>query len=176
MKKFQRLHEDGKQQISSFQVPLYQTQLIITMDRYFLDESDTNRLKPAICALILRDGKILMIKRAKEDLGAGFWTPVTGSVMKDEEIEHAIHREVMEEVSLKIELVRKVWQCQTSNHEYLLHWWIAKWSSGEVVPEPSEVEEFRWLTVPEILQLSPVFADTTYFFKNIWSQTEINDT
>lgn len=144
------------------------------MNKYFLGDVDKNRLKPAICALILRDGKILMIKRAKEDLGAGFWTPVTGAVDAGESILDAVIREVNEEVGLQVSPVKELWQCQTSKNEYLLHWWLTRWDSGEVIPEPSEVEEFRWLSVAEILQLSPLFEDTVYFFENIWSQNDIS--
>ena len=144
-----------------------------TMNKYFLENADKDRLKPAICALIQRDGKILMIKRAKEDRGAGFWTPVTGSVEAGESILDAVKREVREEVRLEIAPVKEIWQCPTMNNEFLLYWWLVSWVSGNVVPEPSEVEEFRWLSIEEILQLTPLFEDTVYFFEKIWSQNDI---
>ncbi len=140
------------------------------MNKYYLDETNEKKLKPAICALIQREDKILMIKRAKDDLGAGFWTPVTGAVDAGESIQDAVIREVTEEVKLEIVPVKELWKCLTSNHDYLLHWWLVRWVSGEVVPEPSEVEEFCWLNVAEILKLSPMFEDTAYFFKKIWSE------
>ena len=144
------------------------------MNKYYLDDTDKNKLKPAICALILRDDKILMIKRAKEDLGAGFWTPVTGAVDAGESILDAVIREVKEEVGLQVSPIKELWQCQTSKNDYLLHWWLTRWDSGEVVPEPSEVDEFRWLCVDEILRLSPLFEDTVYFFENIWTHIDIS--
>ena len=138
------------------------------MKPYFLDDSQKSKLKPAICAIILKDSKILFIKRAKGDLGAGYWTPVTGSVLLGEKFIDAVHREIEEEVKLKVEIIREIWQCPTSNNEFLLHWWLVNWVSGEVIPEPTEVEDFRWVSVPEILNLRPVFDDTTYFFQEIF--------
>ena len=139
------------------------------MKPYFLREFDENKLKPAVCVLIERDDRILMIKRAKEDVGAGYWTPVTGSVNLDEKIIDAVHREVDEEVNLKIEPVKELWQTPTTNFEYLLHWWWTRWVACEVIPEPAEVEDFLWLEVDEIMKLKPMYADTYYFFDNIWN-------
>ena len=138
------------------------------MQPYFLQKFDADKLAPAVCVLIEREGKILMIKRAKEDVAPGFWTPVTGSVESGEKIIEAVHREVKEEVGLTIEPLKELWQSPTRKGEFLLHWWWVRWLAGEVVPEPTEVENFKWLDVQEIFKLAPMFEDTIYFFKTIW--------
>jgi len=62
-------------------------------------------------ALILKDDKILLIKRTKKLVEGGKWALVGGFVERDETLKEAVEREVMEESGYKIkniELLRVI--------------------------------------------------------------------
>jgi ADP-ribose pyrophosphatase YjhB (NUDIX family) len=50
-------------------------------------------------ALILREGKVLLVRRA-QDPGKGYWTNPGGYIEQLESIEHSIEREVLEETGI----------------------------------------------------------------------------
>ena len=50
---------------------------------------------------------------------------------------------------------------------FRLHWWTADATNGEVVPDPVEVAETRWVTPEEFTALTPVFDGDREFFERI---------
>lgn len=76
-------------------------------------------------------------------------------------------REVMEEVGLTVSPGAKVWESQTDDGHFRLHWWTADASDGAVVPDPVEVAETRWVTPQEFLALDPIFEGDREFFERI---------
>ena len=66
--------------------------------------SFTNR-GPCIDALIIRDEKILLIKRAAENY-TGYWALIGGYLEWDESLEDCVKREVKEEVGLDVTNVK----------------------------------------------------------------------
>src|SRR6201982_327655 len=68
------------------------------------DASPPRRPQLAVSAVIFRDGKILLLRRAKSP-GHGFWSLPGGRVEFGESLHVALAREVDEEAGLKIEIV-----------------------------------------------------------------------
>ena len=58
----------------------------------------------AVSAVIFRDGKILLVRRARSP-GKGFYSLPGGRVEFGESLHTALHREVDEETALQIEIV-----------------------------------------------------------------------
>jgi 8-oxo-dGTP pyrophosphatase MutT (NUDIX family) len=77
-------------------------------------------------------------------------------------------REVREEVGLTVVPSAKVWESRTADGQFLLHWWSARADEGEVVPDPREVAESRWVTVAEFLALEPLFPADREFFTQVF--------
>ncbi len=107
----------------------------------------------AVSAAIFRDGKVLLVRRAKSP-ASGFYSLPGGRVEFGETLHTALHREVDEETALRIEIAglagwREVVPGAGGGGHYLIMSFAARWSSGEPVLN-DEHDDFRWLA-PETL-------------------------
>src|ERR1700757_4298446 len=89
----------------------------------------------AVSGAIFRDGKILLVRRARSP-GAGFYSLPGGRVEFGESLHTALHREVSEETGLKIEIVslagwREVLPSTGGGGHYLIMSFAARWIAGE---------------------------------------------
>jgi 8-oxo-dGTP diphosphatase len=101
----------------------------------------------AVSAAIFRDGKILLVRRARSP-AKGFYSLPGGRVEFGETLHAALHREVDEETALKIEIIglagwREVVPGTGGGH-YLIMSFAARWIAGEPVLN-DELDDFRWL-------------------------------
>ena len=106
-------------------------------------------------------GRYLFIRRGLTLLRApGFWCFPGGEVESGESWEAAVEREVKEEVGLCVSAGEKIHESVSPNGEYLLYWLrvTMKEPGQSVTLHPVEVEEARWLTPREALQLEPILA------------------
>jgi 8-oxo-dGTP diphosphatase len=114
----------------------------------------------AVSAAIFRDGKILLVRRTRFP-ARGLYSLPGGRVEFGETLQAALHREVDEETSLRIEIVglagwREVVPGTTGGGHYLIMSFAARWASGEVVLN-DELDDFRWLSPGSLgdLELTP---------------------
>jgi 8-oxo-dGTP diphosphatase len=121
----------------------------------------------AVIAVITKGEKVLLIQRAPNIRGGGRWAPVSGEVEPGESQEAAVAREAMEEVGLTVRAVRKVWENVSTRGTFRLHWWMAEYVGGELVPNLAEVSDARWLTVEEICSLEGTFEGDREFYLKI---------
>ena len=126
----------------------------------------------AIVAVIVREGRILIIQRAPLVPAAGYWTPVSGRLEPGERQADAVVRETLEEVGIRVRPIQRVWQCPSSDGRYRLHWWLAEFVDGNIVLAPDEVSEARWMTVQAFLALEKTFVDDRYFFQHVFPQCQ----
>src|ERR1700736_3338673 len=118
----------------------------------------------AVSAAIFRDGKILLVRRAKSP-AKGFYSLPGGRVEFGESLHAALYREVGEETALKIEIIglagwREVLPGTSGGGHYLIMSFAARWSSGEPVLN-EELDDFRWLApnAPGDLKLTGVLQE-----------------
>jgi 8-oxo-dGTP diphosphatase len=102
----------------------------------------------AVSAAIFRDGKILLVRRARSP-AKGFYSLPGGRVEFGETLHAALHREVDEETALKIDIVglagwREVVPGTSGGGHYVIMSFAARWNSGEPVLN-EELDDFRWL-------------------------------
>jgi 8-oxo-dGTP diphosphatase len=107
-----------------------------------------SRPQIAVSAAIFRDDKILLVRRARSP-AKGFYSLPGGRVEFGETLHAALHREVDEETSLKIEIVdlagwREVVPGPTGGGHYLIMSFAAHWIAREPVLN-DELDDFRWL-------------------------------
>jgi ADP-ribose pyrophosphatase YjhB (NUDIX family) len=107
----------------------------------------------AVSAAIFRDGKILLVRRARSPAN-GFYSLPGGRVGFGETLHAALHREVLEETALEIEIVglagwREVLPGTSGGGHYLIMSFAARWIRGD--PHLNEeLDDFKWLP-PETL-------------------------
>jgi 8-oxo-dGTP diphosphatase len=102
----------------------------------------------AVSAAIFRDGKILLVRRARFP-AKGVYSLPGGRVEIGETLHAALHREVKEETALKIEIAdlaawREVLPAAAGSGHYLIMSFAARWSAGEVVLN-EELDDYKWL-------------------------------
>jgi ADP-ribose pyrophosphatase YjhB (NUDIX family) len=107
----------------------------------------------AVSGVIFRDGKILLVRRARSP-GRGFYSLPGGRVEFGESLHTALHREVDEETALRIEIVglagwREVLPTAPGGGHYLIMSFAARWIANEPVLN-EEHDDFKWLA-PEQL-------------------------
>ena len=102
----------------------------------------------AVSATIFRDGKVLLVRRARSP-AKGHYSLPGGRVEFGETLHTALHREVDEETGLKIEIAglagwREVVPGTSGGGHYVIMSFAARWRSGEPVLN-DEHDDFRWL-------------------------------
>jgi 8-oxo-dGTP diphosphatase len=102
----------------------------------------------AVSAAIFRDGKVLLVRRARSP-GKGFYSFPGGRVEFGETLHTALHREVDEETALKIEIVglagwREVVPSKPGHGHFVILSFAARWIAGEPVLN-EELDGFKWL-------------------------------
>jgi 8-oxo-dGTP diphosphatase len=107
-----------------------------------------SRPQIAVSAAIFRDSKILLVRRARSP-AKGFYSLPGGRVEFGETLHAALHREVDEETSLKIEIVdlagwREVVPSPAGGGHYLIMSFAARWVAKEPVLN-DELDDFKWL-------------------------------
>jgi ADP-ribose pyrophosphatase YjhB (NUDIX family) len=106
----------------------------------------------AVSAAIFRDGKVLLVRRARSP-ARGFYSLPGGRVEFGESLHTALHREVDEETALRIQIVglagwREVLPGASGIGHYLIMSFAARWAAGEPVLN-EEHDDFKWLSVHE---------------------------
>ncbi len=110
------------------------------------------RLSPAVIMLVERDGRALLARNGANQMR--FHSVLAGFVEVGESLEDAVHREVAEEVGVRITDVRyfgsQAWPLTNS----LMVGFTAQWLSGELAPDGTEIAEAAWYE-PDELPLVP---------------------
>ena len=107
-----------------------------------------SRPQIAVSAAIFRDGKILLVRRARSP-AKGFYSLPGGRVEFGESLHTALYREVDEETALRIEIAglagwREVLPSTSGGGHYLIMSFAARWMAKEPVLN-DELDDFRWL-------------------------------
>jgi len=111
------------------------------------------RLSPAVMVLIHRGDELLLAR--SPHFRPGVYSALAGFVEAGESLENCIHREVMEEVGLRITNLRwfgsQPWPFPYS----LMLAFHADYLDGEITPQAGEIEDARWFrrdALPEMPQ------------------------
>lgn len=110
------------------------------------------RLSPSMIVLISRGDEILLAR--SERFPPGMYSTLAGFVEPGESVEQCVHREVFEEVGLRIRDLQYVGSQGWPFPHSLMLGFHARYESGEIVPEAGEIEDARWFS-PDQLPLLP---------------------
>ncbi|RAP44611.1 MAG: NADH pyrophosphatase [Methanosphaera sp. rholeuAM6] len=106
------------------------------------------KIQPAVIIAIHKDGKLLMVRhsyntRVRYALIAGF-------VEMGESIEETVHREVMEEVGIKVKNLKYMGSQPWPFPNSLMCAYKAEYDSGEIKVDGNEILKAKWFTKDEI--------------------------
>lgn len=130
------------------------------------------------CAIIEKDGKILITQRKPGSFLGGFWEFPGGKLECDETMEQCLVREIREELGIEI---RPREFLQTDSYQYPekiihLYFYLCDWISG--IPQKIDCLDFRWILPDEMRQfkfpvgddnvINTLIAKKSYYFgKNV---------
>jgi mutator protein MutT len=125
------------------------------------------KTQEAVVGVIRRAGRVLVIRRGPGARMAGYWSPPTGRIEAGESQAQAVVREMREELGLDVRPLAKVWESQTDDGSFLLHWWLVEEDGGHLTLDPGEVSQVVWVDTEEFLQLDPTFRGGREFFRTV---------
>ena len=107
-----------------------------------------SRPQLAVSAAIFREGKVLVVRRARSP-AKGFYSLPGGRVEFGETLHAALHREIAEETALKIEIVglaawREVMPTTEGGGHFVILSFAAHWRAGEPALN-EELDDFQWI-------------------------------
>ncbi|MFG3293505.1 (deoxy)nucleoside triphosphate pyrophosphohydrolase [Streptomyces sp. NPDC048179] len=102
-------------------------------------------------AALLDAGRLLAARRSAPPELAGRWELPGGKVEPGETPEHALVRELREELGVETETLARVPGEWPLRDPYVLHVWTAALHPDSAAPEPlQDHDELRWLTPDEL--------------------------
>lgn len=106
-----------------------------------------------VAAVFYRDGEVLACRRALGKSAAGKWEFPGGKIDDDETPEHALIREIWEELGISISVGNLVDRTATPVGDLDIDLACYLVSSDEVPSHSTDHDELRWLPVDDLLAL-----------------------
>jgi len=111
------------------------------------------RISPVVMVLIHRHQQLLLARAAR--FPAGRFSILAGFVEAGETLEQCVHREVMEEVGLKVEDLRYADSQPWPFPHSLMIGFFARYRSGDIHPDGHEIVEAHWFNKNHLPELPP---------------------
>jgi len=114
------------------------------------------RLSPCIIVLVSKGDKCLLAHSGQ--FKSGLFSTLAGFIEAGETAEHAVQREVKEEVGIDVHNIEYV--CSQSwpfPHSFMLGF-MADYAGGELAPDGEEILEAQWFGLDELPQIPPRFT------------------
>src|SRR5690606_17275587 len=108
------------------------------------------RPRRGVVGVVVRDTRLLVIRRSQLVRAPGMLCFPGGGIEDGESEQQALVREMLEELAVDAQPVRRIWQ-STTRWGVQLAWWLARLRDDAVLkPHPAEVESAHWFTADEI--------------------------
>ena len=133
-----------------------------------LMNTDHETSEPVVCrrgvvAVVVREGRFLVIRRAAGVLAPGKYCFPGGGIEGDESEPVALAREMQEELGVGVQPLKRIWR-STTPWGIALAWWLSEIEEHlPLVPNPEEVESIHWLSPTEMLALSELLESNRLF-------------
>ena len=114
------------------------------------------RISPAMMVLITR-GRSLLLGRGV-NFPSGFYSALAGFVEAGESVEETVHREVLEEVNVKVKNLRYFSSQSWPFPNSLMIAFTAEYDSGDLKADPAELIDAQWFDIDEMPRIPPRFS------------------
>ena len=111
------------------------------------------RISPAIITLVERDGRALLARNARTQ--PPFFSTLAGFVEIGETLEGCVAREVREEAGIAITDIRYFGSQPWPFTGSLMVGFTARWASGELACDPTEIRDAAWFAPGELPPIPP---------------------
>lgn len=126
------------------------------------------RMSPAMMALVWRRDRgrpELLLARAPHFV-KGMFSALAGFVEAGESLEECVHREVEEEVGLKVQHLQYYGSQSWPFPHSLMVAFTAEWAGGEIVPQAGEIEAADWYALDALPNIPPRFSISGHLIRD----------
>lgn len=111
------------------------------------------RISPAVIVLVRRGDEALLARGARFPLP--FYSTLAGFVEAGESLEQTVHREIREEVGVEVDRVTYFGSQPWPFPHSLMVGFTARWASGDIHPDGSEILDARWFQAHDLPAVPP---------------------
>jgi NAD+ diphosphatase len=122
------------------------------------------RISPAMMALVWRPGEVLLA-RAPHFVNQ-MYSALAGFVEAGESIEDCIRREVEEEVGVQVDTLQYYGSQSWPFPNSLMIAFTARWTGGEIVPQPGEIADAQWFPLDALPNIPPRFSISGHLIRD----------
>ncbi len=115
------------------------------------------RVSPCIIVAIYRDKELLLAMGTRHK-NTGMYSTLAGFVESGESLEQAVHREVMEEVGVKVKNLEYFGSQPWPFPHSLMVGYIAEYAGGEITPDETEICDANWYHIDELPLVPPTLS------------------
>ncbi|GAA3951974.1 NAD(+) diphosphatase [Allohahella marinimesophila] len=115
------------------------------------------RVAPCMIAAVYRPGELLLAQNVALK-SRGLYSCVAGFVDPGESVEMTVHREVREETGVLLKSIRYIESEAWPFPHQLMLGFLAEYDSGEIVPEPGEIEDAQWFSIDDLPPIPPTLT------------------
>jgi len=112
------------------------------------------RLSPCIIVLITRGEELLLAQGSRHP--SGMYSTLAGFIEAGESVEDCLHREVYEEVGLKVHNLRYFNSQSWPFPHQLMLGFHAEYAGGTINPDPKEISDARWWHYSDLPNHPPI--------------------
>jgi mutator protein MutT len=137
-----------------------------------LPTSEPSIVRRGAVAVIVRRGRLLLIRRSQQVIAPGMYCFPGGGIEPGETQQQAVIRELQEELGCTVQPRRWLWESVSPWHVHLA-WWLSDLDeAAPLVPNPLEVESVHWFTLDQLATL-PNQLESNYRFLEALSRGEV---
>jgi NAD+ diphosphatase len=126
------------------------------------------RVTPAMMVLVWRQsegaGELLLAR--SPHYAPGIYSALAGFVEAGESLEDCVHREVAEEVGVRVMDLRYYGSQSWPFPHSLMVAYTARWVEGEIVPQAGEIEDARWYPLDALPRIPPRFSISGHLIRD----------
>jgi NAD+ diphosphatase len=122
------------------------------------------RISPAMMVLVWRPGEVLLARAPH--FAPRMYSALAGFVEAGESIEQCVRREVEEEVGVQIDDLRYFGSQSWPFPNSLMIAFTARWTGGEIVPQPGEIEDAQWYALDALPGIPPRFSISGHLIRD----------
>lgn len=106
------------------------------------------RLSPSMIVVVSHGDEIVLARSPR--FVPGIYSALAGYVEPNETVEQCVAREVYEEVRLEIKNIRYIASQNWPFPHALMLGYHAEYKSGEIIPQPEEIEDAQWFNIHDL--------------------------